>query len=251
MHAPVHTGLRVATWNIHKGVQGLGPAKRLEIHNVGHAIEQLDADLVCLQEVRRFNHREARRFAHWPSLPQDQFLAPLGYEAVYHTNAFTRNGEHGNALLTRWPVLGVRHEDISDHRFEQRGLLHVQVQIEHQRVHVLVIHLGLVPASRLRQVQKVLRYVQREVPEQELVFMAGDFNDWGMRSSRLLSSAGFVQSQGIPVKTYPARMPLVQLDRVYARGVLPLQQWTPHGPIWRQMSDHLPLVADLDWEWNA
>ncbi|MEG2976406.1 MAG: endonuclease, partial [Comamonas sp.] len=25
--------LRVATYNIHKGVQGLGPARRLEIHN--------------------------------------------------------------------------------------------------------------------------------------------------------------------------------------------------------------------------
>jgi len=43
--------LRVATWNIHKGVQGHGPAKRLEIHNIGHGIEQFDADLICLQEV--------------------------------------------------------------------------------------------------------------------------------------------------------------------------------------------------------
>lgn len=243
--------LRVATWNIHKGVQGVGPAKRLEIHNMGHAIEQLDADLVCLQEVRRFNRREARRFARWPSLPQDQFLAPLGYEAVYHTNAFTRDGEHGNALLSRWPVLEVRHEDISDHRFEQRGLLHVQVQIEQQRVHVLVIHLGLVPVSRLRQVQQILRYVEREVPAQEPVLMAGDFNDWGTRSTRLLSLAAFAQAGGAPVRTYPARMPLAQLDRVYARGVQPLQQWVPHGPIWRQMSDHLPLVADLHWVWGA
>ena len=48
---------RVATYNIHKGVQGLGPARRLEIHNIGHAIEQLDADVVCLQEVRK-GHRK-------------------------------------------------------------------------------------------------------------------------------------------------------------------------------------------------
>src|SRR5256885_3792383 len=50
-------------------------------------------------------------------------LPILGYEAVYRTNAYTRHGEHGNALLTRWPVVGHQHEDISDHRFEQRGLL--------------------------------------------------------------------------------------------------------------------------------
>ena len=123
-----HPVLRVVTWNIHKGVQGLGPAKRLEIHNIGHAIEQLDADLVCLQEVRFVNRREQRRFAHWPEQPQADFLAPEGYEPVYRTNAITRHGEHGNALLSRWPVLSHQHEDMSDHRFEQRGLLHTEVR---------------------------------------------------------------------------------------------------------------------------
>jgi endonuclease/exonuclease/phosphatase family metal-dependent hydrolase len=44
--------LRVATYNIHKGVRGVGPGRRLEIHNLGLGIEALDADLVCLQEVR-------------------------------------------------------------------------------------------------------------------------------------------------------------------------------------------------------
>jgi len=73
-----HPVLRVATWNIHKGVQGVGPAKRLEIHNIGHAVEQLDADLVCLQEVRWVNRREQRRFVHWPEQPQADFLAPKG-----------------------------------------------------------------------------------------------------------------------------------------------------------------------------
>ena len=55
-----HPVIRVATYNIHKGVQGLGPARRLEIHNLGHAVEQLDADIVCLQEVRREHRREGR-----------------------------------------------------------------------------------------------------------------------------------------------------------------------------------------------
>ena len=54
--------LRVATYNIHKGVRGVGPRKRLEIHNLGLGIEALDADLVFLQEVRLFHAREARRF---------------------------------------------------------------------------------------------------------------------------------------------------------------------------------------------
>ena len=74
-----HPVIRVATYNIHKGVQGLGPARRLEIHNLGHAVEQLDADIVCLQEVRREHRREAAYFRHWPSQPQAEYLAPEGY----------------------------------------------------------------------------------------------------------------------------------------------------------------------------
>ncbi|HXE49992.1 MAG TPA: endonuclease, partial [Ramlibacter sp.] len=88
---------RVATYNIHKGVQGVGPGRRLEIHNIGHAVEQLDADVVCLQEVRKLHRREEQFFTRWPELPQAEFLAPPGYEAVYKTNATTRHGEHGNA----------------------------------------------------------------------------------------------------------------------------------------------------------
>ena len=56
---PAAPALRVATYNIHKGVQGVGPARRLEIHNLGHAVEQFDADIVCLQEVRAFNRLHA------------------------------------------------------------------------------------------------------------------------------------------------------------------------------------------------
>ena len=83
--------LRVATYNIHKGVRGVGPRKRLEIHNLVLGIEALDADLVFLQEVRRMNRAEARQFPDtrfgWPKVPQADYLAPDGYEVAYRTNA--------------------------------------------------------------------------------------------------------------------------------------------------------------------
>lgn len=242
-----HPVLRVATWNIHKGVQGVGPAKRLEIHNIGHAIEQLDADLVCLQEVRLHNRREAQRFAHWPEQSQADFLAPEGYEAIYRTNAITRHGEHGNALLSRWPVVSHQHEDMSDHRFEQRGLLHTEVQQAGRTVHVLVVHLGLVPASRVRQVAQLEDYIRREIALADPVIVAGDFNDWGQGLTRQLARAGLHEFMGTRAPTYPARLPLAQLDHVYARGLRPLSVMVPQGRIWRQMSDHLPLVAELAW----
>jgi hypothetical protein len=32
--------IRVATDNIHTGLRGMGPRRRLEIHKLGHALEQ-------------------------------------------------------------------------------------------------------------------------------------------------------------------------------------------------------------------
>jgi len=242
-----HAGiLRVATYNIHKGVQGMGPARRLEIHNLGLAVEQLDADIVCLQEVRRMNRKEAGYFDRWPHVPQAEYLAPEGYATVYRTNAYTRHGEHGNALLSRWPVLGHQHEDISDHRFEQRGLLHVEVEVQGRCVHAIVVHLGLVPGSRVRQVAQLQRFIEREVPGGAPLIVAGDFNDWGLQIKRMLAGFGLFEYEGArEALTYPARLPLVQLDHVYVRGLTPLSLHVPRGRIWWRMSDHLPLIAEF------
>ena len=152
--------LRVATWNIHKGVSGIGPTRRLQIHDIGHAVEQFDADVVCLQEVRSEHRREQKHFARWPDQPQADFLAPEGYEAAYRSNAVTRYGEHGNAVLSRWPVLQTRHKDVSDHRFEQRGLLHTLVQVQAVAVHVVVVHLGLIHAGRVRQIENIGDFIE-------------------------------------------------------------------------------------------
>ena len=236
--------LRIATYNIHKGVQGIGPARRLEIHNLGLAVEQLDADIVCLQEVRKLHHRGPAHFDRWPSQPQADYLAPEGYEAVYRTNAYTRHGEHGNALLSRWPVLGHQHEDMSDHRFEQRGLLHVEVEFNGRPVHVIVVHLGLIPGSRVRQVTQLQRFIEREVPSGAPLVVAGDFNDWGTQIQRMLRHFGLYECEDRAF-TYPARLPLAQLDHVYVRGLTPLSLHVPRGRIWWRMSDHLPLIAEF------
>jgi endonuclease/exonuclease/phosphatase family metal-dependent hydrolase len=237
--------LRVATYNIHKGVQGLGPVRRLEIHNLGHAVEQLDADVVCLQEVRKVHRGEAKYFKRWPELPQAEFLCPEGYNAVYQTNATTKHGEHGNALLSRWPVVSHGHEDMSDHRFEQRGLLHVEVKVGKKVVHCIVLHLGLIAGSRLRQIEQLGRFIEREIPKRAPVVVAGDFNDWGGKLRPAMTALGFRDFIGERVGTYPSRLPLAQLDFVYARGLKPVRLEVPRGRIWWRMSDHLPLIAEF------
>jgi len=249
------TGLRVATYNIHKGVRGMGGAKRLEIHNLGLAVESFDADLVFLQEVRLFHTRDARRFARtwfgWPEQGQADFLAPEGYEAAYRSNAVTRHGEHGNALLSRWPIGDIGHHDVSDHRFEQRGLLHVPVHWHGSVVHAVVVHLGLAHRSRMRQVERLARFVETEVPAGEMLIVAGDFNDWGERLDGPMASIGLARAAapaGARAQrlTFPSLAPVFALDRFYVRGFSCRSMMVPRGSAWARMSDHLPLVAELE-----
>ena len=247
--------LRVATYNIHKGVRGVGPKKRLEIHNLVLGIEALDTDLVFLQEVRRMNRAEARYFPDtkigWPKVPQADYLAPEGYEVAYRTNAVTRDGEHGNALLSRWPLGDIGHHDVSDHRFEQRGLLHVPVTWNGTLLHTIVAHFGLIHASRVRQVQRLGQFIDREVPRGEPLIVAGDFNDWGDRLDGLMRECGLARGlvEGDPparFNTFPSRLPLFSMDRIYTRGFRCHGTSVPRGAAWARMSDHLPLVAELE-----
>ena len=240
------TGIRVATYNIHKGVQGLGPTRRLEIHNLAQAVAQFDADIVCLQEVRKMNRDEAAFFHHWPEQPQADYLAPEGYHVVYRTNAVTRHGEHGNAMLSRWPVRAHQHEDMSDHRFEQRGLLHSEVMVRGKLVHVVVVHLGLIRASRVRQLAQLTQFIAREIPALEPLIVAGDFNDWGALLSKPLAQVGLHTSSAQRIPTFPSRLPLVQFDHVYVRGMQAHAQFVPRGRAWWRMSDHLPLITEFE-----
>ena len=246
--------LRVVTYNIHKGVRGVGPKKRLEIHNLARGVEGLDADLVFLQEVRFLNRAEARKFPDsvlgWPRMPQADYLAPDGYEVAYRTNATTRHGEHGNALLSRWPLGDIGHHDVSDHRFEQRGLLHVPVQWNGVCLHAIVAHFGLIHASRVRQVQRLADFIAAEVPAHEPLVVAGDFNDWGDKLDSLMTGCGLARA-GVPgdpparFNTFPSRLPVFSMDRFYLRGLRCLSTSVPRGIAWARMSDHLPLVAEL------
>lgn len=249
-----HAGhvLRVATYNIHKGVRGLGARRRLEIHNLGLAIEALDADLVALQEVRLYHQRDALRFERtllgWPEQGQAEFLAPEGYEVAYRSNAVTRHGEHGNALLARWPIGEIDHRDVSDHRFEQRGLLHVPVRWQGVEIHAVVAHFGLIHSSRLRQVQRLSRFLRAHVPPDAPLLVAGDFNDWGGRLDEPMREIGLERARlGGPrePRTFPSRVPVFALDRVYLRGLRCVGATVPRGAAWARMSDHLPLLVDL------
>lgn len=177
--------IRVVSYNIHKGRSALG--RRDSLYELRLGLHGLRPDVVFLQEVQGRNDVSNVLNAQHESL-----AAGLRMEVAYGRNAVRAATDHGNALLSRFPILGHENQDISDHRMEQRGLLHGTININDREVHCFVVHLGLFAASRVRQINALVERIDRLVPSDAPLLIAGDFNDWKDMLSPL-----FVQRLGV------------------------------------------------------
>ena len=260
--------LRVATYNIHKGVTAFG--RRSRVAELRMALHRIDADVIFLQEVQDRNERLARRLEISPHSSQLDVLSSSGYEhRAYGINAVYPNGHHGNAILSRLPIEHFANHDISDHALENRGMLHALVHLPGGiAVHLICAHFGLVKGSRMRQAEWVARFVEREIPADAPLIIAGDFNDWQRGvDAQLRERLGMqdVFDEVAPValvdrllgwrkkvrvaRTFPSLVPWLTLNRIYLRGFRALDAHVPRGRSWARCSDHAPLIADLEMQW--
>jgi len=243
--------LRVATYNIHKGLSFFN--RRLVIHEVRERLCKLDADLVFLQEVQGEHEHHAGRYDNYPHQSQYEFLADTVWaDFAYGRNAVYDDGHHGNAILSRFPVARWDNEDISAHRFEQRGLLHCEVRIPgwSEVLHCVCVHLGLFSRHRSRQLQALRARIERLVPSEAPLIVAGDFNDWSRRAQHALArplglNEVFEYTRGRSARSFPARFPLLPLDRIYVRGFTIKQAHVHHGRAWARISDHAALTSTI------
>ncbi|HEX8957459.1 MAG TPA: endonuclease/exonuclease/phosphatase family protein [Burkholderiaceae bacterium] len=245
--------LRIATYNIHKGVTSFRGMPR--IHALKQALSAMEADIIFLQEVQGRHDINAMRHANlWPEQAQHEFLAGDSHHSAYGMNAVYDHGHHGNALLSRHPIRSSRNQDVSDHALEQRGILHCVLQTERGDVHCYVVHLGLFSGGRRRQNQALIECVQASAGKDEPIIIAGDFNDWGNRlGGDLRQYLGVVEvfdsvedpAQQVPARTFPALIPWLRLDRIYVRGFAVQTAEVLHGAQWARLSDHAPIVATL------
>lgn len=242
--------LRVATLNIHKGLSFFN--RRMVIHELREGLRKLDADIVFLQEVQGLHEKNALRFGTWPQVAQHEFLAGDGWQHAYGRNAVYDHGHHGNAILSRFPILSADNHDVSTHRFESRGLLHCRVSVPGiaAPLDCACIHLSLDERGRRRQLEAMARHLAG--PGEAPMIVAGDFNDWRHSASELLSSAlGLAEVSvtriGRPARTFPSIFPLLQLDRIYVRGFEVLGAQAHRGAPWRLLSDHIAVSAELGY----
>lgn len=243
--------LKILTYNIHKGFNTLG--NLFVLRQIKQSLRQTGADILFLQEVVGKNLAHQNKVEHWPSEPQFEFLADSVWDHFsYGKNAVFESRNHGNAILSKYPLHLQENLNISNHQLEQRGLLHCQVILPKngQPLHLFNTHIDLLAAGRKKQITKIRQRIQQETSPADPVLFCGDFNDWSMEIPKLLEpdlqlKEAHTILHGAPAKSFPAFWPFLRLDRVYYRHLHPLSCKSLSGPPWNQLSDHLPLLAEF------
>ena len=237
----------VVSLNMHKGVSALH--FRLTAHRLRQRIRERHPDLIFLQELQQKTHGRLRDLRVGATLGLTPYLAQDFWpDWHYGKNAVYDRGHHGNAILSRHQLDRGLNYDISEYRFERRGLLHSVAKLGDARrpIDCYCVHLGLLERGRRRQLDTVLQCIDR-ISDAGPAIIAGDFNDWRNRAEDPMREAGFRDVfevlTGSPAKTFPALRPMLKMDRIYVRGlqVVSVERLTD----WAGLSDHLGISAQL------
>jgi endonuclease/exonuclease/phosphatase family metal-dependent hydrolase len=222
----------VATYNIHRCIGRNGafdPERTLAV------LRELDADVVALQELQ-WRPGDAIHLL-------EEFAQRLGYTALAGPTLLRADGHYGNAVLTRLPVRDSVRIDLSVPAREPRGALNALLETSTGPLRLIATHLGLRPYERRMQMRNLLALDRGQASATVLL---GDLNEWFLwgRPLRWLR-ARFGHTPSPP--SFPARWPLLALDRIWVEPRSSLRQLRAHAsPLARTASDHLPLRAVLE-----
>ncbi|ACS86206.1 endonuclease/exonuclease/phosphatase family protein [Musicola paradisiaca] len=240
----------VLTINTHKGFSPFN--RRFILPELREAVRSVSADVVFLQEVQGRHETHPLHVESWPDTPHYEFLAETMWnDYAYGRNAVYPEGDHGNAVLSRFPIFSYRNLDISLSEHERRGLLYCVLKVPNRdlHLHVVCVHLGMSP-HRQRQQMELLHTLLDTIPPDVPLVVAGDFNDWLQQATPDLNRYArleevFSQHYGKPARTFPARFPLLRLDRIYVRNVRTSAPTLLGPKPWSHLSDHAPLAVEI------
>jgi endonuclease/exonuclease/phosphatase family metal-dependent hydrolase len=244
----------VLTYNIHKGFSQFN--QHMMVHELRDQLRTLGASIVFLQEVQGRHSRHADEIDNWPNEPQYDFLAEDVWQSTaYGSNVIYDHGHHGNAILSRFPIAHSYNQDVTHLRFERRGLLHCAINVPGlpKALHCVCVHLSLFARSRRRQMEALVGYLEDIAELDTPLIIAGDFNDWRNEADELLAQRlGLIEALGgsggglgSPGRSYPAKLPVLRLDRIYVRGFSVKHAEVHFGDPWSKISDHAALSAHL------
>ena len=233
---------RILTYNIHHG-EGLDG--RLDLDRIAQVITNVQADIVCLNEVDKGVTRTQKR-----DLPAE-LAVRTGMTCLFSNNYHFQGGEYGNAVLTRFPVLGWTNTHLRMLRTgEQRGILQARLRVQGRELVFMATHIDY----RRDDAERMLNLAQfcELLPGYAgaPVAIAGDFNDFPGKPVHARMSERFrdawVEGGGGDGFTFPANKPTERIDYIWLEKSAPLTvrqvQVLP-----TEASDHRPLCVELEW----
>ena len=232
--------LLVGSYNVHKG---MGTDMRRDPARIVEVIREIGGDIVALQEVdRRFGDRKGILDLEY--LAETTGLSPVTLEGRLGRLS---HGWHGNLLL-------FRDAEVEDARavtlpgLEPRGAIVVDLRVAGKPLRVIATHLGLLHQSRLLQARRLAEEIEGAEGRPTLVM--GDLNEWRLGSScslmPLRKGLRAVKRSSLTAPSFPARMPVLPLDRIITCNRAELTTIEPHiTPLAKRASDHLPIKARL------
>ena len=234
--------IRVVTYNIH-GCVGLD--RRCDPARTAAVLREIDADIVCLQEV------EAR--GNGLRADQATYLGEAtDRRVIFGAGTRERRGRFANAVLTRFPSLATRAIDLAVPGYEPRGAIDVDLMIGHRVLRVMATHFGLHAGERRLQANRLIAAlddpVESDRPPAHAVLLVGDLNEWRGRNGGGIRALDRCLGPSATPRTFPSWLPVLPLDRIYALGPAVLRDVHVYrSPLARVASDHLPLIGNLWW----
>jgi endonuclease/exonuclease/phosphatase family metal-dependent hydrolase len=240
--------IKILSYNIHKGFS-IGNRDFI-LDKIKEALRKTDADILFLQEV--MGDHLIKKIPNWKTAIQFEYIADTFWpHFAYGKNAIYPEGHHGNAILSKFPIIEWQNHNLSTNRFEHRGLLQTRIMIPELEKEILLCntHLNLTQKGRDLQADMITKIMKEE--KEDSWILVGDFNDWNKKISPRLerdleSVEVFKSLHGNYPNTYPSVLPLVSLDRVFVHKLTPLHATVLGAKNWKKLSDHLPIYVEIN-----
>jgi len=239
---------KILSYNIHKGFS-IGNRDFI-LDQIKFALRETNADILFLQEV--LGDHLIKKIPNWETSIQFEYIADSVWpHFAYGKNAIYPEGHHGNAILSKFPIIEWQNHTISTNRFEHRGLLQTKIIIPESEKEILLCntHLDLTQGGRNIQTDMITKIMKKE--EHTPWILVGDFNDWNKKISTriekdLQATEAFKSLFGDYPNTYPSFFPLLSLDRVFMHKMKVIHATVLNEEKWRNLSDHLPLYIEIE-----
>lgn len=222
--------LRLMTYNMHRGI---GRSGRLDLDATSEVIRGTNAEIVALQEVERYSIRTGFK-------DQIKHLAStLDMHYAYRKSINLLNGEYGNGLLSRYPIVEYSTYDLPSIG-EQRTILRTVVNIEGYRLAVYNTHLGLNQEERDKQLDYIMQLLAAE--EIDYVLM-GDMNskvDKLTRITEVLKDSAEGSSK-LEHSTFEEEDVQERIDYIFLQQKMKVKNY---DVVVSEASDHYPVIAE-------